>query len=672
MSVLSMVKINIFGLNRNRKRILEYLQRLGTVEIRESSDDADNVFSKQDTLSSRLNFENHQKSLQTAINILDKISPPTSSAFAMFEGRAIMDDTKLDFIEKNSAEIVRKAIVIVNLNKKIEDKQGDILKEKAAIETLIPWEKLDVSMRIKETNSTMVFIGTLPGEQTEQSINDMLKEQNLNPDDVQIEIVSSSTMQTCVFVVCHKRICGSVESTLRLSGFSYPALPSKIPPAERIKLLNERIKSAEEEIQKMNEEILTYLNDRENFLIAHDYFVARAEKYEVLGKLSKSDNTFYIEGFTLEESSLELQKALNDKFGCYTELIKPNEKEEVPVVLRNNTFSSPTEGVVESYSLPKRGEVDPTSVMSIFYYIFFGLMLSDMAYGLIMAIGCMVVLKKFKTMELGMKQNVKMFMYCGLSTAIWGLIFGSFFGDVIEVVSETFFNASWSTPRLWFSPIDDPMKLLMYCLGFGIIHIFVGLGMKFYMCIKAHDIKSAIYDVLFWYFLVGGGIIYFMSMQMFADISGMGFTLDPFIGSIGGYLAGIGAVGIIATAGRSSKSPAIRIMKGVYGLYGATSYLSDILSYSRLLALGLATGVIASVFNQMGAMAGGGFVGAIVFILVFTAGHSLNIGLNVLGAYVHSNRLEFVEFFSKFYEGGGKKFNPFSAKTKYFKFMEEK
>lgn len=672
MAVLPMVKINIFGLNRNRKRILEYLQRVGTVEIRETSDDNDEVFSKQDTLSTRLSFENYQKTLQTATNILDNLVPPTGSAFAMFEGRAIIDDSKFDFIENNSAEIVRKATILVNLNKKVEDKQNDILREKTAIETLIPWEKLDVSMRIKETKNTMIFIGSLPGEYDEASIGEMLKEQDLNPDEVQIEIVSSNTMQTCLFVMCHKKICLSVESALRLNGFSYPAIPSKTPPLERIKLLKERISQAEEEVEKLNEEIKSYASDRENFLLAYDYFLARVEKYEVLGKLSKSDNTFYLEGYTLEDKSEQLKKALSYKFGCYVELIKPNEKEEVPVLLKNNPFSSPTEGVVESYSLPKKGEVDPTCVMSIFYYIFFGLMLSDMAYGLIMAIGCAVVLHKFKNMELGMKQNVKMFMYCGISTAIWGLVFGSFFGDVIEVVGETFFNASWSTPRLWFSPIDDPMKLLMYCLGFGIIHIFVGLAMKFYMCVKTGDIKSAIYDVVFWYFLVGGGIIYFMSMQMFADISGMGFTLDPTIGSIGGYMAGIGALGIIATAGRTSKSPAIRIMKGVYGLYNATSYLSDILSYSRLLALGLATGVIASVFNQMGAMAGGGIVGGIVFILVFAAGHSLNIGLNVLGAYVHSNRLEFVEFFSKFYEGGGKKFNPFSAKTKYFKFMEEK
>ena len=134
----------------------------------------------------------------------------------------------------------------------------------------------------------------------------------------------------------------------------------------------------------------------------------------------------------------------------------------------------------------------------------------------------------------------------------------------------------------------------------------------------------------------------------------------------------IGAVGIVLTSGRSSKSIGKRFLKGLYGLYGVSSYLSDILSYSRLLALGLATGVIASVFNQMGAMPGNNPLGVIIFIFAFVVGHTLNIGINVLGAYVHTNRLQFVEFFGKFFEGGGRKFAPFTTKTKYFKITEEK
>ena len=216
------------------------------------------------------------------------------------------------------------------------------------------------------------------------------------------------------------------------------------------------------------------------------------------------------------------------------------------------------------------------------------------------------------------------------------------------------------------------MRLLLFSFLVGIIHLFAGLGAQFYQLARQGKWLDAIYDVVFWYMLVGGGIVYLLSMQMFADMVALSFTLPAAVGNAGAIAAGIGAVGIIFTSGRASRNPGKRLLKGLYGLYGVSSYLSDILSYSRLLALGLATGVIASVFNQMGAMPGNNPLGVVIFIFAFVVGHTLNLGINVLGAYVHTNRLQFVEFFGKFYEGGGRKFAPFTTKTKYFKITEEK
>ncbi len=672
MAVLPMKKIDIYGLNRNRKHILEFLQRQSCVEVSEGSvDENENVFFKADVNTSKSTFENSKKSLETSISILDQMVKPESSALSMFEGRKALSVKDYEKIEENSQDIIKLSYKIVSLNKKISDLKADIIRNEASISALVPWEVLDISMRVKKTESSRVFIGTMPGEYSYESLTSLIAKESPNLGSFDLEIISANTQQTCIFTVCHKSVADDFESTLRANGFSYPAAPSKTSPSERIDILNTRISTANSEIESMKNEIISYKDRRPDLLGCYDYLCARLEKYEVLGQVMQSKKVFCINGYITKEDSLDLKAKLEDKFDCFIELSDPLKNENVPVKLKNGGFAAPVENVVESYSLPGKGEIDPSGIMAIFYYFLFGLMLSDLAYGLIMAIGCGVVLTKFKTMEEGLKNSVKMFMYCGISTAFWGLMFGSFFGDVIEVVGATFFNATWSTPTVWFKPINEPMTLLMFSLLLGIIHLFTGLGMKFYLLCKQGQIKDAIYDVVFWYFLVGGGVLYFMSMEMFKDISGLGFTLDPMIGNVAAVFAGIGALGIIFTAGRTSKSPAIRIMKGVYGLYGATSYISDILSYSRLLALGLATGVIASVFNQMGAMGGGGVVGAIVFIIVFLLGHSLNIGLNVLGAYVHSNRLEFVEFFGKFYEGGGKKFNPFSAKTKYFKIMEE-
>ncbi|MDD3261114.1 MAG: V-type ATPase 116kDa subunit family protein, partial [Oscillospiraceae bacterium] len=191
------------------------------------------------------------------------------------------------------------------------------------------------------------------------------------------------------------------------------------------------------------------------------------------------------------------------------------------------------------------------------------------------------------------------------------------------------------------------------------------------MCIKNGHPLDGVFDVIFWYMLVGGGIAFLLSLSQFTTMMGISFTIPAKAGKVIGIIALLGALGIVLTGGRESRNWGKRILKGLYSVYGITSYLSDILSYSRLLALGLATSVIATVFNKMGSMIGNSPAGVIVFILVFLIGHTLNLAINALGAYVHTNRLEYVEFFGKFYEGGGKKFEPFAAHTKYYKIEED-
>ena len=251
-------------------------------------------------------------------------------------------------------------------------------------------------------------------------------------------------------------------------------------------------------------------------------------------------------------------------------------------------------------------------------------------------------------------------------------MFGSFFGDAVNVIATTFFNRpDIRLAPLWFEPVSIPMKMLVFSFTVGIIHLFLGLGVKLYACLKNGQIADGIYDVIFWYMLVGGAIVYMLTIEMVTSMLGLGFTLPAGVGTAAAVVAVIGLVGIVFTSGRESKNWGKRLLKGLYGAYGITSYLSDILSYSRLLALGLATSVISTVFNKMGSMMGNSIPGAIAFILVFLIGHALNLAINALGAYVHTNRLEFVEFFGKFYEGGGRKFHPFAVHTKYYKVKED-
>ena len=228
-----------------------------------------------------------------------------------------------------------------------------------------------------------------------------------------------------------------------------------------------------------------------------------------------------------------------------------------------------------------------------------------------------------------------------------------------------------TVPALWFIPLNDPMKLLVYSLLFGVIHLFVGLGIKGYMCLRDGKVMDFFCDVVLWFLLLVGLILMLLPSDIFASIAQTNIVFPGWLNTTAKALAVIGAVGIVLMSGRDNKNPALRVALGAYDLYNITGWLSDVLSYSRLLALGLATGVIASVINQMGSMLPNNVVGVIFFIVIFIVGHALNLAINLLGAYVHTNRLQFVEFFGKFYEGGGRPFAPFKENTKYTDVKEE-
>lgn len=670
MAVLPMRRISIYGLKSQRKGVLELLQRRGAVEIIQQQPDSD-ALSLMDTGAAQSQFAATQATARQALEILDVHCPVKKSPLAMLEGRKPISLQDYQQGLQRVKDSATAAGHIVQLERSREECSAEIIRLQTQLEALEPWLGLDISMRTKGTRSTTAFIGTFPQPMSREQILLGLAQKLPEVKAIEVEVLSALPQQTCVFLLCLSEESPAVETALRSMGFSWPPNPSKKPPSQRKTQLEGWIQEQKGKLASILTEISGYADRRDDLCFLYDYYAMRIEKYQVLSMLRQSRRTFIITGYIPAENAPALEQELQQTFTVFTETEEPGSKEDVPIALKNNGFAAPMEPVLEGYSLPGRGEVDPCTPMACFYYLLFGMMLSDAAYGLIMTIGCAVVLEKFKNMESGLKKSIKMFLYSGISTTFWGILFGSWFGDAVTVISKTFFGTEVTIPALWFVPLNEPMRLLVFSFLLGIIHLFAGLGVQFYQCARAGRWKDAIYDVVFWYLLVGGGIVYLLTMEMTTEMLGLGFTLPEPIGTISAICAGIGAVGVLFTAGRDSKNPGKRFLKGLYGLYNVSGYLSDILSYSRLLALGLATGVIASVFYQMGAMAGGGVVGAIVFTLVFLIGHTLNIGINVLGAYVHTNRLQYVEFFGKFYEGGGRKFNPFAAHTKYYKIREE-
>ena len=670
MAVLQMQRVSICALKKDRKSILEKLQSMGILEISQVADE-DDAFSRMDTMNARVSFEKKTNIADQALDVLDGYAPESKSMFASLEGKKLIGSSRFQSAVADKEKIMDTAADLIQTSKVIAEKKAAILKLENQIESLTPYLSLEVPMNYSGTKKVAMFIGTMAAETQLQDVYSTLAEQLPEVEAVDIQIISSDQDAVYLAVLCMRKDASKVEEVLRSAGFARPAQLSEEVPSVKTQELKESIQQLNNEIKEQEDKIKSCAEERERLRYISDYFRMRAEKYEVLGTLPQSQRTFVISGYTAKKFVPALEKAIGANYDCVMDVEEVGEEEEVPTILQNNSFSRSWEGIVESYGLPKRGEFDPTTIMSFFYVFFFGMMLSDAAYGAILAIACFVLLKKFPRMSPGMYQSIKLFMFCGISTVIWGILFGGYFGNIVDVVSAKFFGTTITPAALWFIPLNDPMKLLVYSMLFGVIHLFVGLGIKGYMCIKNRQFMDFFCDVVLWFCLVVGLILMLLPSSLFASIAQTEIVFPDVVNLMAKVLAIFGAVGIVLMSGRGTKNPGIRLALGAYDLYNITGWLSDVLSYSRLLALGLATGVIASVINQMGSMVPNNIFGIIAFIVIFIVGHALNLAINLLGAYVHTNRLQFVEFFGKFYEGGGKPFEPFCADTKYVDIKEE-
>lgn len=673
MAVLQMQKINICGLKKDRKSILEILQSSGVMEVTKTAEE-DSVFQKMDTMSYRQMFEKNALLADQALEILQNYAPEKKSLLAGLEGKALEEATHFKRMEKECETILKSVKQILGYEKKIAESKASILKVESQIEGLTPWLNLDIPMKFSGTRKSAVLIGTMTGTVTLEQIYEAVAEKEPSLEAFDVTILGTDKDQTCIVAVCLKKDATKLEDALRAVSFARPSQAVANIPVQQVEDWKNQIQGLKAEIKSLEEQIRSHKDQKKDFEMLSDYYRIRAQKYQVLGDLLQSKKTFLVTGYVPQKDVAQLEEKLVSHYDLAFEQEEIGKEEEPPVLLKNNAVAESAEGVTASFGLPAKGEMDPTSVMALCYIFLFGLMLSDAAYGLIVSLACFIVLKKYKRMESGLRKSIKLFMYCGISTLFWGVMFGGYFGDALDVIARTFFGREVTTPiipALWFIPLNNPMKLLVYSMLFGTIHLYLGLGMKGYMLLKDKKYLDFVCDVVFWFLLLTGLIFILLPTELFGSIAQMSFVFPPIVGTLAKAFAIVGAVGIVFMSGRSSKNPALRIALGAYDLYNITGWVSDVLSYSRLLALGLATGVIASVINQMGSMLGNNLFGIIGFIIVFIGGHIFNLGINILGAYVHTCRLQYVEFFGKFYEGGGRMFQPFCRKTKYVEFKED-
>ena len=390
----------------------------------------------------------------------------------------------------------------------------------------------------------------------------------------------------------------------------------------------------------------------ENFEIYHDYLDNKKTQIAASENFLSTSKVDIIEGYVPTKKEEEFKNLLTKVLGedYYLE-INPADRDDanVPIILENNAFAEAYENTTAMYSLPKYNEIDPTPLLAPFYAFFSGMMVGDLGYGLLLFIITFIGLKVFN-LKKSQRNFFKFLMYMGFFAIVWGLIYGSFFGGVIEM------------PKL-INQETDSMTLIIISLIFGAVHIFFALGIQAYMDFRDGKPLDALFDVGFWYMILIGLVLMIAAGPL---------GLPAIVGEISKWAAIIGAIGIVVTGGREAPSMGGKIAGGIYSLYGVTSYIGDFVSYLRLMALGLSGGFIAVAVNLIVKMLfGAGIAGIAGGIVLFVAMQAFNMFLSYLSAYVHTARLTYVEMFNKFYEGGGKPFRKMIKESKFFNIINE-
>lgn len=577
---------------------------------------------------------------------LDYLKPYTDKKGAL---QALKEGTKtISFKELEDSVKTINWNKIYDELKSREDRVNELNNEETKIKTdivsLEPWKNFDGKFQdLYDLKLTSYFLGTIPLA-LKNDLMESLEESKLQ---YYFEEINTTKDEMYILAMTLKEYEKDFSKILRTFGFSKISLSYSGNPVETIKELQGKVKSIYDEKDSIISELKKFNKCEEDLELVYEYYSNELCRENAKLNFLESNNIVVIQGWNTVSSNKTLEtivKKMSKNPYCLT--FEEANDEEVPIKLKNNGFVEPFESITEMYSLPNYKEIDPTPVMAIFYFIFFGMMLSDAGYGLVMVVTTLLALKLFK-LDKAMKNFMKLFLYLGISTVIWGAIYGGWFGDA----SSQFMHKV--VPYL-LSPSNQIMVVLGLAVVLGVIHIFVGLGMKAYILLKQGKVLDTIYDVGLWYI----------------SLIGIFLMLGKVGGSIGKIMVIVGFVGLVLTQGRDADTIGGKLGGGIYGLYGITGYIGDIVSYSRLLALGLATGFIANAFNLMINLIPAPvkyFVGPIIFI----GGHLFNLGVNALGAYVHSSRLQYLEFFNKFYEGGGRKFTPFKSVSKFMNVSNE-
>lgn len=652
MAIVKMSKFDLVVFAEQRAKVLKKLQKFKEVNFVDIELHDENGELSKDAVEGVTKYVNNEE-----LTHIDERLYQLSSAISLIKKYDERKTRLRDVIHGNENytfdELAKKALtydwkkVSSELNKigtQYSQIKSEISKKYMRYDEIDLWERLDVNPKeLKNLKKVNTFLGTVPIKLKGTFIDGIseldktyYEELKIVKDEVYYLVISS----------IDESEKEKLAEVFRNSSFTVENLDIDAVPQDYKNELQKEISELKKEKRRLKAQIKTYSEDLTDLQAVYEYMQNKKLRIVESEKLAQTENTILIKGWIPTEKVSEFEKVIKDEAGdnyYLTFTDADRDDATVPIKLKNGKVASTFENLTGMYAYPRYNEIDPTPLFTPFYILFFGMMGADVGYGLVLLLATMFVLKVVN-LSSQMRKSIKFFFYLSFSVIFWGLLYGSYFGATI--------------PGMWrlVDPASQYNDLLIGSIVFGVVHIFVGLAIKAYMLIRDGKSLEAVYDVLFWYMALIGGMLFLIFKLM---------NLSAVVANVSMWVMIAGMAGIVLTGGREAKGVGAKLGGGLYSLYGISSYVGDFVSYSRLMALGLSGGFIASAINMIAGMIGGNWFGMIFIPVILIVGHLFNMFLSFLGAYVHTSRLMYVEYFGKFYEGGGKPFKDFRTENKY-------
>lgn len=631
--IVPVKKVKIFTLEEHKTDLLIGLQNAELMMLTEKNE------------VSSINFKQEDEVIQKATSILKRLTEyQKKKDFFEYQtidfNEFILDDIKrYDLLDSLEEDFIN-----------YDSLKSSNLELDETIKTIKPFKEMPYFINdLQNSLYVSFYLGYIPEKELESVTNYFTESK------IEFEKYELSDFGYPVIIVLDKD--EEVEHLNRLNSLNFtlanlPLLKNKI--ARELVILEEKKNKNLETISQLESKFENSKELELELKVLIDQI--NAKRARLLVPIQNTKETIFIEGWVREDKIDDLKNLVSSITKTYDiDISEPLEEDTVPTALQNNKFVHQFETITNMYSVPNHKEVDPNPAMSIWYWLIFGIMMGDVGYGLVMVVlfGLFIKLKKPKG---SMSQLIHVLFYSGFTTMVAGVAFGSVFGFDVNIIGfiGNLFGQTWSS----FSIMDDPLTMLVFSIILGVLHIITGLVLKVRLSLKQKDILTALADGISWISILAGGSVAILGMMVIKN------NILMYLGL--GFVA-IGFLLILTLAGRNSKNIFGKITGGLGGLYNSTSYLSDLLSYSRILALSLSSAVIASTMNLLASLLHGNIVGILLSVLVYLVGHVFNFAMGLLSAYVHDSRLQYIEFYNKFYEGGGIEFKPLSFENQHIK-----